>query len=114
VVDFYDDLLRELRKSFHTPNMIFIKNKRYRFSRRASEFGRLYFQFWDVRPFGCAADRSLPAKHARHIAAERECSAAIFKQAQVMARENTGFSDNTPEKMREMAVKAGFRIVEED
>ena len=35
-------------------------------------------------------------------------------KSKIMAQLNKGLSENTPEKMRQMVLAAGFRIVEED
>ncbi|MGC2664274.1 MAG: hypothetical protein WA305_09280, partial [Candidatus Acidiferrales bacterium] len=35
-------------------------------------------------------------------------------KSKIMAQINPGFSDNEPEQMRQMVLKAGFKILEED
>jgi len=35
-------------------------------------------------------------------------------KTKIMAQLNNGFSDNTPDKMRQMVLNAGYKILEED
>ena len=114
VVDYYNDLLRELRKSFHAPNMIFIKNNGTDFPGVPQHSVDFIFSFGTF----VHLDVPLIEAYLQNMRGILRPNGNVVLQYsdknKIMARENTGFSENTPETMRQMALNAGFRIVEED
>ena len=114
LVDYHAELLAEVRKSFDRPNMEFIKNN-------GTDFPQIKQRSIDfLFSFGVFVHLDTPL-----IEAYLQNMKPILKPAanvvlhysdktKVMARENHSFSENTPERMREMVLAACFKIVEED
>jgi SAM-dependent methyltransferase len=113
-VDYHAELLQELRKSFRRPDLVFIKNNGFDFPGIPPESVDYVFSF------GCFVhldadliDRYLQSL--RHIVKPGSNVVIHYSdKSKIMAQMNTGFSDNTPEKMRQMVVGTGFKILEED
>jgi SAM-dependent methyltransferase len=114
VVDFHAEMLAELKSNFHEPNMVFVKND-------GSDFPGIDKQSIDfVFSFDAFVHFDLPLIE-RYLANIKEIvkpGATIVihysDQTKIMAQVNRGFSDNTPEKMRQLIRSAGFTILEED
>lgn len=114
VIDYYQQLLDELRKNLKRSNLFLIKNNGADFpgvSRQSIDFLFSFGTFVHL-------DAGLIAGYLKNI---REilkpgASAVIHysDQTKIMARLNPSFSDNNPEKMRSMVVNAGFQVLEED
>lgn len=113
-VDYYTELIRELQKNFRRPNVEFIKNNGADFLGIPPESVHYVFSF------GCFVHLDAPLiegylQNLRRIL--RPASNVVIQysdKSKVMAQLNTGFSDNTPERMRQMVLCAGFKILEED
>jgi SAM-dependent methyltransferase len=114
VVDFYPELLQELRRNFNKPNMTFIRN-------HGSDFpgvpeGSVDFVF----SFDCFVHLDAPLieaylKNIRQILMPGGNVVIHYSdKTKAMARLNPAFSENTPERMRQMVLDAGFRILAED
>lgn len=114
VVDFYPQLLNELRRNFDRSNMRFIRNS-------GSDFpgvpaGSVDFLF----SWGCFVHLELPiiqsyVENMKRILRPGGNALVQYSDCnKVMARENHGFSDNSPEKMRKIILDSGFRISMED
>jgi phospholipid N-methyltransferase len=114
VVDYYQELLDELKKHFDAPNMIFVKNSGTDFPGVAPASVDYVFSFGAF----VHLEVDLIASYLRSLAPILTTSANVVVQysdkTKVMARENAGFSENTPETMRKMVVAAGYEILEED
>lgn len=113
-VDYHTEMLRELRRGFHPPNLHCIKNN-------GSDFPGIAAESIDyVFSFGCFVhlDTGLIEKYLQSLKCivKRASNVVIHysDKSKVMAQLNHSFSDNTPQKMRQMVLLAGFRIVEED
>ncbi len=110
----YEELLGELRKNFHEQNMVFIKNNGTDFPGVPSRSIDFLFSF------GTLVHLDVPLIEAylnnmRDVL--RPGGNAVLQysdKSKIMARMNSGFSDNSPAQMSEMVLKAGFRILEED
>lgn len=114
VVDYYDALLKELRRSFDRPNMRFIKNN-------GSDFPGIPDASVDfVFSFGCFVHLDLDIiesylKNMRRILKpEGQILIQYSDHTKIMSQVNEGFSPNTPEQMRRMVMAAGFGITRED
>lgn len=114
VVDFHQELLDELRKNFRRSNMVFIRNN-------GSDFPGVEPASVDfVFSFGTFVHLDLPIieayLHNMRAILKPESNVVIHysDQTKIMARANSGFSDNTPDRMRSMVEAAGYRILEED
>ncbi|HEY6766109.1 MAG TPA: class I SAM-dependent methyltransferase [Candidatus Sulfotelmatobacter sp.] len=114
VVDYHQELLDELRRNFRKPNMVFVKNN-------GSDFPGVPVNSVDfIFTFGTFVHLDTPLIDA-YLESVRKIlrpgGNAILHysdKTKIMARENTGFSENTPDKMRQLVLKAGFTILEED
>ena len=114
VVDFYPDLLTELKKRFDRPNMVFVQNTGTDFP--GVPEGRIDFLF----SFGVFVHLDPPLIQ-RYLASMRDVLApggnAVIHysdKTKIMAVKNPTFSDNDPVRMRAMVTAAGFDILEED
>jgi len=114
LVDYYDELLREVRKTFDQPNMTFIKNN-------GTDFPGIPANSIDfLFTFGTFVHLDLHLiegylKNIRNIL--KPGGNAVIQYAdqnKALAQQNAGFSDNTPDKMRHMVKSAGYEILEED
>ena len=114
VVDFHDELLRELKKNFAEPNMVFVKNN-------GTDFPGVPDQSVDfVFTFGTFVhlEPDLIAAYLVELQRVLKPGANVVIQysdkTKPVAQENEGFSDNDPARMCEMITRAGYRILEED
>jgi SAM-dependent methyltransferase len=114
VVDYHQELLDELRRNFRELNMVFIKNN-------GSDFPGVPAKSVDfVFTFGTFVHLDTPLigaylKNIREVLRPGGNAVVHYSdKTKIMARENTGFSENTPDKMRQMVLQAGFKILEED
>lgn len=114
VVDFYPELLNEVRRNFHRPNMHLIKNS-------GSDFpgvpdGSVDFIF----SWGCFVHLDLPIiqsyiQNMKRILSPGGSALIEYSDSnKIMSRENPSFTDNSPEKMRKIVLDAGFHIGMED
>lgn len=114
VVDYHQELLNELHRNFRSKNMIFIKNN-------GTDFPGIPDNSVDfVFSFGVFVhlDASIIEQYLQNIRPILRPGGNFLLHysdwTKIMARENSGFSENTPERMRQMALDAGYEIVEED
>lgn len=114
VVDYYAELLSELKQNFNRPSMKFIKNSGDDFPGVPDQsidylfcFGTFVHLEIDV------IGRYLVNIH-RILKPGGNVIIQYSDMTKIMARENEGFSCNTPEQMRQLVIDKGFRIVEED
>jgi len=114
VIDCHAELLQELKRNFRRDNMRFIVNNGCDFPgvpRESIDF---------VFSFACFVhlDAPLIEAYLKNIASilKRGGNAVIHysDKSKIMAQINPNFSDNTPERMRQMVSQAGFTILEED
>jgi phospholipid N-methyltransferase len=114
VIDYYADLLKELRKNFNKPNMQFIKNNGTDFPGiKERSIGYLF-------SFGAFVhlDAPLIEAYLTNMKPILKPGANVVIQysdkTKIIAQLNDGFSENTPEKMRKMVLAADYTICEED
>jgi cyclopropane fatty-acyl-phospholipid synthase-like methyltransferase len=114
VVDYYPELLKELRKNFKKSNMEFIKNN-------GTDFPGIKEHSIDyLFSFGAFVhlDAPLIEAYLMNMKPILKPGANLVIQysdkTKIMAQLNNGFSENTPEKMRKMVSDAGYTICEED
>ena len=114
VVDYYVELLNELKRNFNLPNMVYIKNN-------GTDFPGVPPQSIDfVFAFGVFVHLDTPLievylKNLRTIVKPGANLVIHYSdQTKIMAQLNNGFSDNNPDKMRALVKNTGYKIVEED
>ncbi len=114
VVDYHEELLRELRKNFSGPNMVFVKNNGTDFPGVPDEVVDFVFTFGTF----VHLDRDLIAAYLTNLRRVVKPGANLVIQysdkTKPTAQQNEGFSDNDPETMARMVTEAGYTIVEED
>ncbi len=113
-VDYHSELLAELKKTFNSPNVKFIKNNGVDFP--SIEEDSIDFVF----SFGCFVhlDAYLVRAYLKNIRRIlKPAGNAVIQysdKSKIMAQLNPAFSDNVPEQMRQMVMSEGLRILEED
>ena len=114
VVDYYAPLLDELRKNFKQKHIIPVKN-------HGTDFPGIPDQSVDfVFSFGTFVHLEPPIieKYLQNLRRVIRPTANVVihysDMTKIMARENKGFSQNTPSEMRRMVLNAGYCILEED
>lgn len=114
VVDYYEELLKQLRKNFHPPNMVFIKNNGWDFPGVPGKSVDFVFSFGTF----VHLDPPIIDSYLKSIREILRPGGNVVLQYsdknKIMARELSGFSENTPEKMRQMVEDARYEILEED
>jgi phospholipid N-methyltransferase len=114
VVDYYAEILEELKRTYNPRNLEFIKNGGTDFP--GVENGSIDYLF----SFATFVHLDLPlidaylANMRRILKPAANVMIHYSDMTKIMARHNVGFSDNTPEIMRNMVRNAGYKIVEED
>ena len=114
VVDYHAELLEELRRSFDKPNMRFIRNEGCDFPGIPAESVDFVFTF------GCFVHLEVHLigaylENIRRILRPGGNAVVQYSdKSKVMAQLSPDFSDNTPDQMRQMVSRSGFRILEED
>jgi SAM-dependent methyltransferase len=113
-VDYYDELLAELRRNVEAPNVVFVKNNGADFPGIPERSATYVFSFGTF----VHLERDVIEHYLRNIAAILEPGGNVVIQysdkTKQAARDNAEFSDNTPEQMREMLLRNGYRVLEED
>jgi SAM-dependent methyltransferase len=114
LVDYHSELLEELKKNFHEANLRFIKNNGSDFP--GVETGSVNYAF----SFGCFVHLDAPIIEAylksmyRILMPGGNIVIQYSDKSKIMAQLKSGFSDNTPERMRRMVLSSGFTVLEED
>lgn len=113
-VDYYEELLAELRRNVEAPNVVFIKNNGSDFPGIPEHSVNYVFSFGTF----VHLERDVIEDYLRNIAAILKPGGSVVIQysdkTKQAARDNTSFSENTPEQMRELLLRNGYRILEED
>jgi cyclopropane fatty-acyl-phospholipid synthase-like methyltransferase len=114
VVDYYSQLLEELRKNFKQKHIIAVKNN-------GTDFPGIPDQSVDfVFSFGTFVHLEPPIieKYLQNLRRVIRPAANLVihysDMRKIMARENKGLSQNTPREMRRIILDAGYCILEED
>jgi len=114
VVDYHAQLLDELRRSFTAKHIVFVENNGSDFPGVAENSIDYLFSFGTFVHLDVDLIQSYLGNMHPLL---REGSNVVLQysdQTKVMATLNAGFSDNTPERMRQMVTSAGYTILEED
>jgi SAM-dependent methyltransferase len=113
-VDYYPELLEQLRKSFHKPNLVLVQNS-------GTDFPGIPLHGVDfVFSFGTFVhlEPELIEDYLRNIREILKPGGNVVihysDKNKIMARKNSTFVETTPDIMRSMVREAGFEIAEED
>lgn len=114
-IDYHAELLKELNKNFASyDNIVFIKNNGSDFPGVTENSVDFLFSFGTF----VHLDFPLIESYLQNIKPIIKNGANVVIQysdkTKIMARENIGFSENTPERMREAVHAQNYRILEED
>lgn len=114
VVDYHNELLEELKKNFNETNIIFIKNNGTDFPYVERDAIDYVFSFGTF----VHLDNHIIEAYLNNIKSIVKTGAHIVIQysdkTKIMAQLNKDFSNTTPDKMRQMVLNAGYKIIEED
>jgi hypothetical protein len=114
VVDYHEELLRELKKNYAAPNMVFIKNSGTDLPGIPDNSVDFVFTFGTF----VHLERDLIAAYLANLRRVVQPGANLVIQysdkTKSAAQQNDGFSDNNPELMRVMIERSGYTILEED
>jgi SAM-dependent methyltransferase len=113
-VDYHQEMLDELARNFDRPNIIRIKNNGNDFPGIGDEEVDLVFSFDAFVHF----DLSIVREYLRAMNRIMKPGATGFihysDKTKIMARENPGFAENSPETMRKLVTELGYEISIED
>ncbi len=114
VIDYHKKLLDELKKNYNQANMKFIKNN-------GTDFPGINNHSIDyLFSFGVFVHLELDLidSYLKNMKSILKPSANVVIQysdkTKLMAQQNQTFSDNTPEKMRELVLSKGYKVLDED
>jgi ubiquinone/menaquinone biosynthesis C-methylase UbiE len=114
-VDYYQELLDELRKNIpNRPNVVFVKNNGTDFPSVPDNAVDYIFSFGTFVHLQASVIDAYLGNLGRILKSGGNAVIQYSDKTKVMARENPAFFQNTPDEMRAMVTRAGFRIVEED
>jgi ubiquinone/menaquinone biosynthesis C-methylase UbiE len=114
VVDYHAELLAELKKNFCKPGMEFIKNNGTDFPEIAEHSIDCLFSFGVFVHLDAPIIETYLANMKLILKPGANVVIQYSDKTKIMAQLNESFSENTPEKMRRMVLKAGYTIREED
>lgn len=114
VVDFHPELLAELRRSFPQPHIVEVLNSGSDFPGVPKASVDFVFSFGTFVHLDC----DIVESYLRNLTSVVRPGGQIVLQypdkTKEIARNNPGFSDNDPPRMRAMVEGAGYAILEED
>jgi phospholipid N-methyltransferase len=114
VVDYYADLLEEVKTHFRKPNIEFIKNNGTDFPGIGDRSVDYLFSFGTFVHLDEHLIQAYLGNMKRILNAGANVVIHYSDKTKIMAQINEGFAENTPAKMRSMVSAAGYEICEED
>jgi hypothetical protein len=114
VVDYHAQLLDELRRNFDAEHIVFVENGGTDFPGVAEDAIDYLFSFGTFVHLDVDLIQAYLANMRPLLKRGSNVVLQYADQTKVMAKLNAGFSDNTPERMRQMVTGAGYTILEED
>jgi hypothetical protein len=114
VVDYYPELLAEVRRNVKGPNLVFVRNNGTDFPGIDDNYVDYLFSFGTFVHLDAHIVEAYLSNMRRILKAEANVVIHYSDKTKIMAQINDGFAENTPEKMRSMVLNAGYKICEED
>lgn len=114
VIDYHSELLEELKKNYRKSSMQFVKNNGTDFPGIDKESIDYLFSFGTFVHLDTALIKSYLVNMKPIVKYNANIVIQYSDKTKVMAQFNEGFSDNTPDKMRQIILTAGYKILEED
>lgn len=113
-VDYYHQLLAELKKNFNKPNMVFIKNNGVDFPGVVENSIDYLFSFGTFVHLDID-QIEVYLKNMKSIMKPGANAVIQYSdKTKIMSQMIDEFSDNTPDKMRQVVLGQGYKILEED
>jgi ubiquinone/menaquinone biosynthesis C-methylase UbiE len=113
-VDYHQELLDVLKSQFDATNITFVKNDGDDFPNIPDGSVDIVFSFGTF----VHLDTDIIDRYLRNMKALLKPDATVVLQysdkTKPLARKHTGFSQNTPDKMRQLILCHGYEIQEED
>lgn len=114
LVEYYQELLDEIRGSIKSNNIIYVKNEGTDFPGVPENSIDFLFSFGVF----VHLDQDIIAAYLRNMMPILNAGANVVlhysDKTKIMAQQNEGFSDNTPDEMRAMVKAAGYKVLQED
>jgi len=114
VVDYYTELLKELKRNFKHPNIEFVKNNGTDFPGIKNGSIEYLFSFGTFVHLDTHLIKKYLTNMKHILKPEANVVIQYSDKTKIMARLNKSFSKNTPEIMRELVLDAGYKILGED
>jgi hypothetical protein len=114
VVDYYSEMLDEVKRHFRRPHVTFIKNNGVNFPGIEDHSIDYLFSFGTFVHLDTHLIEAYLGNMRRILKPGANVVIHYSDKGKIMAQVNHGFAENTPEKMRSMVLDAGFKICEED
>jgi len=114
VVDYYPELLEEMKRNIKAPNLQLIKNNGTDFPGINDQSIDYLFSFGTFVHLDTHLIRDYLSNMRRILKAGANVVLHYSDKTKIMAQLNDGFADNTPEKMRSLVLDGGYKICEED
>jgi phospholipid N-methyltransferase len=113
-VDYHQELLDELKSNFSASNIAFIKNNGDDFPNIQNESIDFLFSFGTFVHLDTDIINRYLGNMKRLLKPSSNAVIQYSDKTKPIAKQKKGFSDNDPEKMRELVLSHGFSIYEED
>jgi len=114
VVDFYQELLDELKSNFRSPNLVFIKNNGNDFPGVTNESVDFIFSFGTF----VHLDIEIIDKYLQNMKPLLKPTSNVVihyaDKTKPMGLQNKGFSQNDPNTMKKLVLSHGYFVYEED
>jgi phospholipid N-methyltransferase len=114
VVDYYSELLDEVKRRFRRPHVTFIKNNGTDFPGIEDHSVDYLFSFGTFVHLEAHLIEAYLSNMRRILKAGANVVIHYSDKTKIMAQINDQFAENTPGKMRSMVLDAGYKICEED
>jgi SAM-dependent methyltransferase len=114
VVEYYPELLAEFRKNFRQSHIVAVLNNGTDFPGVPNHSVDFVFSFGVFVHLDIDLIESYLANLHRIVHPGTQVVLHYSDKDKPLAKENVGFSDNDPRRMRKLVLEAGFRILEED
>jgi hypothetical protein len=114
LVDYYSELLDDVKRRFRRPHVTFIKNNGADFPGIEDHSVDYLFSFGTFVHLDAHLIEAYLSNMRRILKAGANVVIHYSDKTKIMAQINDGFAENTPEKMRSIVLDAGYKIREED
>jgi SAM-dependent methyltransferase len=114
VVDYYAEVLQQLRTTVKAPNITMIKNDGYNFPNVPGHSIDFLFSFGTFVHLELDLIRAYLENIREILKPSGNVVIHYSDKGKIVAQMNKTFSDNNPDKMRRIIANCGFKLMEED